>query len=86
MSATLESRTLIASARRLRVLKAAHEGMEIEVIETVDGAVGGASGGFAHHAAPRSGLLKNGAYVMKTRYLLRLASMYARKSALICVW
>lgn len=36
MSATLESRTLIVSARRLRVLKAALAGMEIEAIEPAE--------------------------------------------------
>jgi hypothetical protein len=36
MSATLESRTLIVSARRLRVLKAALAGTEIEAIEPAE--------------------------------------------------
>ena len=36
MSATLESRTLIVSARRLRVLKATLAGMEIEAIELAE--------------------------------------------------
>jgi hypothetical protein len=36
MSATLESRTLVVSARRLRVLKAALGGMEIEAIEPTE--------------------------------------------------
>jgi hypothetical protein len=62
MSATLESRTLVVSARRLRVLKAALGGMEIEAIEPTEWVTtGGAAGGFAHHAAPRGDVLKNGA-------------------------
>ena len=83
MSATLESRTLIVSPRRLRVLKAALAGMEIEATKPAEWMTTGAQA---------AGLLitprqeKNGAYVMKTRYSLPLASMYARKSALICVW
>lgn len=36
MSATLESRTLIVSAHRLRVLKAALASMEIEAIEPAE--------------------------------------------------
>jgi hypothetical protein len=36
MSTTLESRTLIVSARKLRVLKAALAGMAIEAIEPAE--------------------------------------------------
>lgn len=59
----------------------------MEAIEPAEWmATGVQTAGLLITPSPRGDVLKNGAYVMKTRYLLRLASMYARKSALICVW